>query len=235
MARLIRIAQTRLRNCSSCSPKTLINRHPNPPLLPKHSMPYTSEALPTSPLSSSILRILRTEIEYQSDSAPPHQPPTKFNSFVVEDRPGEQWITMRGKFGDSEDIKIEVTMFDGYESVPKTGDDSSGEDLRLHISVLVDISKGDGSNDLEFLCSAWPDRLEIQKVYVLRRGGMPAKPYLGPDFRDVNEEIQKKLCGYLEARGVNDELSLFLHQYMMNKDRIELIRWLGNLKLAVEK
>lgn len=90
---------------------------------------------------------------------------------------------MRGKFGDSEDIKIEVTMFDGYESVPKTGDDSSGEDLRLHISVLVDISKGDGSNDLEFLCSAWPDSLEIQKVYVLRRGRMPAEPYLGPDFR----------------------------------------------------
>ncbi|KAL6207345.1 hypothetical protein ACLB2K_018303 [Fragaria x ananassa] len=254
MARLIRIAQTRLRNSSSCSPKTLINSHPNPPLLPRHSMPYTSEALPTSPLSSSILRILRTEIEYQSDSAPPHQPPTKFNSFAVEDRPGQQWITTRGKFGDSEDIKIEVTMFDGdvaciadnylfrldgrkngYESVPKTGDDSSGEDLRLHISVLVDISKGDGSNDLEFLCSAWPDCMEIPKVYVLRRGGMPAKPYLGPDFRDVNEEIQKKLCGYLEARGVNDELSLFLHQYMMNKDRIELIRWLGNLKLAVEK
>ncbi|XP_004291946.1 PREDICTED: uncharacterized protein At2g39795, mitochondrial [Fragaria vesca subsp. vesca] len=235
MARLIRIAQTRLRNCSSCSPKTLINRHPNPPLLRWHSMPYTSEALPTSPLTSNILRILRTEIEYQSDSAPPHQPPTKFNSFAVEDRPGEQWITMRGKFGDSEDIKIEVTMFDGYESVPKTGDESSGEDLRLHISVLVDISKGDGSNDLEFLCSAWPDSLEIQKVYVLHRGRMPAKPYLGPDFRDVNEEIQKKLRGYLEARGVNDELSLFLHQYMMNKDRIELIRWLGNLKLAVEK
>ncbi|XP_062023207.1 uncharacterized protein At2g39795, mitochondrial isoform X1 [Rosa rugosa] len=235
MARLIRIAQTTLRNCSSCSPKTLINGHPNPPLLQMHNRPYASEALSTSPLTANILRILRTEIEYQSESAPPHQPPAKFNSFAVEDRPGEQWITMRRKFGDTEEIKIEVTMFDGYESVPKTGDDGSGEDLRLHISVLVDISKGDASNDLEFLCSAWPDRLEVQKVYVLHRGRMPAKPYLGPDFRDVNEEIQKKLRGYLDARGVNDGLSLFLHQYMMNKDRIELIRWLGNLKLAVEK
>ncbi|XP_050365840.1 uncharacterized protein At2g39795, mitochondrial [Argentina anserina] len=235
MARLIRIAQTSLRNCSSGSPKTPINGHPNPPLLQFHSRPYASEALPTSPLTANILRILRTEIEYRSESAPPHQPPTKFNSFVVEDRPGEQWITMRSKFGDSEEIKIEVTMFDGYESVPKTRDDSYGQDLHLHISVLVEISKGDGSSDLEFLCSAWPDRLEVQKVYVLNRGRMPAKPYLGPDFRDVNKEIQNKLCGYLEARGVNDELSFFLHQYMMNKDRIELIRWLGNLKLAVEK
>lgn len=93
---------------------------------------------------------------------------------------------MRRKFGDTEEIKIEVTMFDGYESVPKNGDDLSGEDVRLHISVLVDISKAGGSNDLEFLCSAWPDRLEVQKVYVLHRAKnhrMLAKPHMGPHFR----------------------------------------------------
>lgn len=106
----------------------------------------------------------------------------KFKSFMVQARPGEQWITMKGKFGDTEDIKIEVTMFDGYQLVPKLGDDSSGESVRLHISLLVDISKGDGSNELEFICSAWPDSLEVQKVYIIRRDGMLAKPYMGPDF-----------------------------------------------------
>lgn len=109
----------------------------------------------------------------------------KFKSFMVQDRPGEQWITMKGKFGDTEDIKIEVTMFDGYELLPKLGDDCSGENVRLHISLLVDISKEDGSNDLEFICSAWPDSLEVQKVYIIRRDRMLAKPYMGPDFRFV--------------------------------------------------
>lgn len=90
---------------------------------------------------------------------------------------------MRGKFGDTEDIKIEVTMFDGYEVIPKLGDDSPGENLRLHISLLVDISKGDGSNDLEFVCSAWPDSLEVQKVYIIQRDRILARPYVGPDFR----------------------------------------------------
>lgn len=95
-----------------------------------------------------------------------------------------QWITLKGKFGDTEDIKIEATMFDGCESVPKLGDDSDDEeDLRLHISVLVDISKGDGSEDLEFVCSAWPDSLEVQKLYVVKRDRMLARPYMGPDFR----------------------------------------------------
>ncbi|KAL9363510.1 hypothetical protein Peur_046295 [Populus x canadensis] len=58
-------------------------------------------------------------------------------------------------------------MFDGYVTVPKLGDVASGEDLRHHISVIVDISRGDGGEKLEFLCSAWPDHLEIQKVYLL--------------------------------------------------------------------
>ncbi|KAL6295820.1 hypothetical protein ACE6H2_003962 [Prunus campanulata] len=246
MARLIRTAQSALRLSSSCSCKTLINgiqRHPNPSLQVQKAIstslfqnrPYASETLPKSPMEANILRILRNEEEYQSEYAPPEQPPTKFNSFTVQDRSGELWMTMRGKFGDTEDIKIEVTMFDGYEMVPKTGDDSSGEDVRLHLSMLVDISKGDDSNDLEFMCSAWPDRLEVQKVYVLDRYRMPAKPYMGPDFRSLKRTIQKRFIEYLEARGVNDELSVFLHQYMANKDRIELIKWLGKVKSFLEK
>lgn len=93
---------------------------------------------------------------------------------------------MRRKFGNGEDIKIEATMFDGYELSPKLGDDSGGEDLRLHISLLVDISKGNGSEDLEFVCSAWPDSLEVQNAYLLRRDRMLARPYMGPDIRSVS-------------------------------------------------
>lgn len=93
----------------------------------------------------------------------------------MENRPGEHWITLRGKYGGDEHVKLEATMFDGYEN--------TGSDVKLHISLLVDISKGDGSDLLEFACSAWPDRLEIQKVYVFSPDGPLAKPYTGPNFR----------------------------------------------------
>lgn len=75
--------------------------------------------------------------------------------------------SIRRAVDDNEDIKLEASMFDGYVTVPKLGDVASDEDLRLHISVIVDISRGDGGEKLEFLCSAWPDHLEIQKVYLL--------------------------------------------------------------------
>ncbi|KAL2331130.1 hypothetical protein Fmac_018711 [Flemingia macrophylla] len=193
------------------------------------------QSLTKSPFDSNILRILRNEIEYQYEYAPPHQPDTKFNSFTVEERRGEQVVTIKGRFGECEDIKIEATMFDGCEHVPACGDDSSGMNLRLHLSLIVDISKGEGGTELEFVCSAWPDSLNVEKVYVLRPGRMPARPYIGPHFRGLNAKVQEKFYEYLDARGVNNELAVFLHEYMMNKDRIELLQWMDSLKSFVER
>lgn len=151
----------------------------------------------------------------------------------MDDRPGNQWITLRGKFGENETIKIEATMFDGSVVVPKSGDDSTAEDVRLHISLLVDVSKG-GECDLEFVCSSWPDHIEIQKVYVYRRDGSSKWPYMGPNFRDFDKKLQNALLDFLKARGVNNDLSVFLHQFMANKDRTELIRWLEKTMSLVE-
>lgn len=53
-------------------------------------------------------------------------------------------------------------------------------------------------------------------------------------YRKLDAKIQKVLKEYLEARGVNNELSVFLHEYMMNKDRTELIQWFGDVKTSVE-
>ncbi|KAK3198314.1 hypothetical protein Dsin_021729 [Dipteronia sinensis] len=202
------------------------------------SRPYSTGVITKSPFEANILRILKSEIDYQSDYAPPHQPAMKFNSFAVEDRAGELWMIMVGKFGDSEDIKIEATMFDGCVSVPRVGDDATGEDLRLHISVIVDISKTDGSKTVEFVCSAWPNTLEIHKVYAFSssssRDNKLVRPYIGPHFGKLSGELRRTLGQFLEARGVNDELSVFLHEYMIKKDRIELIRWLRNPKSFVE-
>lgn len=151
----------------------------------------------------------------------------------MDDRPGNQWITLRGKFGENETIKIEATMFDGSVVVQKSGDDSTAEDVRLHISLLVDVSKG-GECDLEFVCSSWPDHIEIQKVYVYRRDGSSKWPYMGPYFRDFDKKLQNALLDFLKARGVNNDLSVFLHQFMANKDRTELIRWLEKTMSLVE-
>ncbi|KAK4415415.1 hypothetical protein Salat_2648900 [Sesamum alatum] len=201
-----------------------------------------------SPLHSNLLRLLRNEIQYHHDYAPPHQPVTEFDRFMVEDRPGEQWITLRGKSAEDENIKIEATMFDGSIITPKSCDEGTQENTRLHISVLVDIWKGQGTDLMEFVCSAWPDSLEIHKVYIFRNGKPPAQPYMETAlsfdfqlslqllmgwpviFRTLNNELRTGFYKFLKTRGVNNGLSKFLHDYMMNKDTIELMRWLGKVQ-----
>lgn len=57
-------------------------------------------------------------------------------------------------------------MFDG--SVPmKMHDDA--EDVKLHVTLIVDVVKGEDNDILEFVCSGWPDDIEIRKVFT-RRG-----------------------------------------------------------------
>lgn len=52
---------------------------------------------------------------------------------------------------------------------------------------------------------------------------------------DLDDEFQNSLLEFLEERGVTDELAAFLHEYMINKDKTELLRWMENVKSFVEK
>lgn len=109
----------------------------------------------------------------------------RFGPFTVDDRPGEQWIRLKRKFGENEDINIEATMFDGAIPASKTAG-GLGEDVELHISFVVNITKDKGSNVLEIVCSAWPDSIEINKLFVRGCQRMPSGLYTGPGFKYVD-------------------------------------------------
>lgn len=107
------------------------------------------------------------------------QPEDRFGPFTVDERPGEQWVSLRRKFGDTEDIKIEATMFDG--SVPSSKSTSGDpEDIQLHITFVVNIFK-DGQT-LEIMCSAWPDTIQISKFFVRKSSKNSPNAYVGPEF-----------------------------------------------------
>ncbi|KAL6559773.1 hypothetical protein OROGR_004890 [Orobanche gracilis] len=172
----------------------------------------------------------------KNNGAPDHvrvtQPIPEFSSFKVDERPGEQWIRLSRKFGENEEIKVEVTMFDGCLPTKKNDD---SEDVMLHITLIVDIFKGKDSKILEFVCSAWPDSIEICKVFTRGHGRLRDQPYMGPAFKELDDELQETLYDFLEARGVDDKLAEFLHQHMRNKDKNEYLHWMENVKSFIQK
>ncbi|PIN04131.1 MAM33, mitochondrial matrix glycoprotein [Handroanthus impetiginosus] len=185
-----------------------------------------------SAFEGNILRLIRNEIQYELDHSPQFEPIPEFNSFKVDERPGEQWIQLTRKFGENEDIKIEVTMFDGSLPIKKTDDT---DDVKLHITLIIDVIKGEDKEILEFVCSAWPDSIEIRKVFTRGHGQLKDEPYVGPEFKELDDELQDALYDFLEARNIDDKLAEFLHQYMRFKDKNEYLRWMENVKSFIQK
>ncbi|KAI3807435.1 hypothetical protein L1987_23363 [Smallanthus sonchifolius] len=219
---------------SSYRPITLI-QHPSPQRSPiQEWRGYVSE-MRKSAFEDRIRRLIRNDIQYELDRSPLTQLVPKFKSFSIDERTGEQWIRLHKQFRENEEIKLEVTMF--HVSVPaaKDGRLTTENDLELYISMVISIFKDEKSGILEFVCNVWPDSIEIDKVFMRDRDGMTGKPYLGPPFNDLDDELQTSLYDFLETRGINDELAVFLHKCMQHKSKNEYIRLMGSIESFVAR
>ncbi|KAL1301657.1 hypothetical protein AAFC00_005877 [Neodothiora populina] len=58
--------------------------------------------------------------------------------------------------------------------------------------------------------------------------------YTGPPFGQLDEDLQVLLERFLDERGINTSMALFIPDYMDMKEQKEYIRWLGNMKTFVD-
>lgn len=71
-------------------------------------------------------------------------------------------------------------MFD--KSVPSSKSTSTEPEYLLHITFIVNISKGGSGETLEVMCSAWPDTIEISKLCIRKSIKSAPSSYGGPEF-----------------------------------------------------
>jgi complement component 1 Q subcomponent-binding protein, mitochondrial len=62
----------------------------------------------------------------------------------------------------------------------------------------------------------------------------PEVLYTGPPFQQLDEEVQSLVESYLENRGINTALALFIPDYIDVKEQKEYLGWLGRVKDFVE-
>lgn len=62
----------------------------------------------------------------------------------------------------------------------------------------------------------------------------PETLYTGPPFQQLDEEVQSLLEQYLDVRGINTALALFVPEYIDVKEQREYLGWLGRVKAFVE-
>ena len=59
--------------------------------------------------------------------------------------------------------------------------------------------------------------------------------YAGPPWQQLDEDLQLLMERYLEERGINTALAMFIPDYAELKEQKEYISWLKNLKAFVDK
>ncbi|GMI86244.1 hypothetical protein like AT5G05990 [Hibiscus trionum] len=188
----------------------------------------------------SLLRVIESEIQCAEESDEYDQveeTPSGF-PFEIEDTPGLQTITLTREY-DGELIKVNVHMLDLVTGEGEADDGNDDEDdtekpSRSSIPLVVSVSKSGGPS-LEFSCTAYPDEITIDGLSVRNPDSEDELAYEGPDFSDLDENLQKAFHKYLEIRGIKPSTTNYLHEYMINKDSREYLRWLKNLKKFVEE
>lgn len=200
---------------------------------------YFSTAVNSRKTSSdeTLIRVLESEIqcaEESDDHVGDEETPSGF-PFEIEDTPGLQTVTLTREY-DGELIKVNVHMPDlvtGEEQEDEDEEDESEKPSKSSIPLVVTVSKKGGPS-LEFNCTASPDEIAIDSLAVRNPDSEEELAYEGPDFYDLDENLQKAFHKYLEIRGIKPSTTNYLHEYMINKDSREYLRWLKNLKNFIE-
>ncbi|XP_010452038.1 PREDICTED: uncharacterized protein At2g39795, mitochondrial-like [Camelina sativa] len=204
----------------------------------------TESAITKTTADENLISVIESEIECAIAEEAPldndilEDKPEDF-PFEIIDTPGERTVLLKRKFED-ETIQVEVdsaASYDDEETEQETvADDGDQENVaKFRIPMVVSVEKP-GGVCLEFGVSAYPDEIVIDSLSIKQPQGSDNElAYEGPDFDDLDENLQKAFHRYLEIRGIKPSFTTFLSDYVANKDSREYLQWLKDIKSFVEK
>ncbi|KAJ4867711.1 Mitochondrial glycoprotein family protein [Raphanus sativus] len=169
----------------------------------------------------NLVSVLESEIKCSFVNEAPELP--EGFPFRINDLTWQQDICMIREFKD-ETIFVEI---DPYAPFDKE------ELLKGGIPMIINVTKKDDGPCLEFEVEAFVDEIIINGVYV-QQPHEPTYPYKGPEFDDLDENLQKAFHRFLEIRGFKPTITEFMADYMANKDSRERLQWLNDVKSFVD-
>ncbi|KAI9820825.1 MAG: hypothetical protein M1826_000850 [Phylliscum demangeonii] len=148
--------------------------------------------------------------------------------------------------------KVGANVNDGHEAADDDDDDeadtssgSEGQEPSFPARLTVTIEKAGTSGAFQIETVAQDGMIGIENAYYYPDAAL-ANPqtaeqelarrdqYLGPPFANLDEDLQVLLERYLDERGINTALALFVPDYVDYKEQREYLRWLGDVKSFIE-
>ncbi|KAI4356518.1 hypothetical protein L6164_000537 [Bauhinia variegata] len=185
-----------------------------------------------------LIQILESEIDCANEEEQSFEEIPRDFPFEIEDRPGDRTILLKRKYGDETiTVQVDIVEVEGNEDEDEDKDEGDHEENPIESSfpLVVSISKGNRAC-LEFGLTAYTDEIVIDSLSIKQSENSEEElPYEGPDFHDLDENLQKSFHKYLEIRGIKPSITNVLHGYMTSKENREYTMWLNNLKNFIEK
>ncbi|RIB29628.1 mitochondrial glyco protein [Gigaspora rosea] len=202
-------------------------------------------------LAIKLAEELKYEKENESDSSEPSfiKNFLSENPFKIEDKLGSNEVALTRAFG-NEKIRL---LFDintseqQADSISLSGDEEEDDneiDQSLPIRCSITIEKpGKGALGFESIIADGVFLINYVSYYQDAKlaGDWTAEAdwkrrgyYPGPSFETLDNDVQVLFEKYLEERGINTAVALFISNYAEYKEQNEYMKWLENVRKFVD-
>ncbi|RKP33891.1 mitochondrial glyco protein, partial [Dimargaris cristalligena] len=150
-------------------------------------------------------------------------------------------------------IDGERESFENQEELPSESEEAAAEDDMHDVSIpgnnypvrfnvviekpgrptlSFDLTAEDGDYGVDHICTYKSGKLakdQTSEADYQRRG-----LYMGPAFGFLDDDLKSAFEKYLEERGIDEEMAMFIPDYIDYKEQNEYTRWLKEVKEFVE-
>ncbi|CEI97241.1 hypothetical protein G6F70_004400 [Rhizopus microsporus] len=220
--------------------------------------PFSSSfaRMSTGSVDSDLVHKLDEELQYEKSNEEPEPEFIKefleANSFKLEDKPGVDEVSLTRTFG-NEKIRVLFSISDinntpsesflPEDDMIEPGNEEEEEIVSFPVRASVTIEK-DGQGAVTIDTVAQDGEIVIESVMYYKDNKLANEQsaeadwqrrglYIGPQFSELDENLQQLYERYLEERGINSALANFLPDYIEYKEQKEYIQWLDNMKKFV--
>lgn len=215
----------------------------------KPSMPVLRN-LPAACYSTGAIRmsekpalgdLLRRESEYEgtnTEADSEYEDVKKLieKSFKVHQEPGKGEVRLTRTHG-AETIEVFFHVQDVEDDIDFEEEEEGEQEAEQSVGVnfRVDITKGDKKLAI---AAVGGQELDVRGIRFLPANVERTKEeiyYGGPDFADLEEDVQESFLDYLEERKIDGDLAFFVLAHSREKEQKEYIHWLDTFESFVSK
>ncbi|KAG8931400.1 Mitochondrial acidic protein mam33 [Tulasnella sp. 418] len=195
---------------------------------------------------------LKEEIQYEKEAAAEAGPVPEFVSdfkssgvWSIEAKDGNDEVVLTRKFG-NEEVRVIFSIADIDAEAPAPEFDEDGNPVEGENSLTstpvrcaITMTKPN-TGALTVDCVAQDGNFTIDNITFYGDGSLAKELtaeadwkrrglYIGPQFDHLDVALQESFERYLEERGINSSLALFIPEYAEYKEQQEYSKWLDNV------